>query len=144
MNFKQSILSLLSTYITLVALFVLGRTYWFLSFAKPNFFADISIWDTLYVFLMSMRLDSSVSVLLILIPFIGSFLFSIIKIAQLNWGKFQILYVYVTLFSTALLITLNHYYYYYYKAHFNLFFWAVWYFLVLVNKSFLFKKIKIS
>ena len=103
MNFKQSILSLLSTYITLVALFLLGRTYWFFSFSKPNFFADISIWDTLYVFLMSMRLDSSVSVLLILIPFIGSFLLSFIKIAQLNWENFQKFYVYVTLFSTALL-----------------------------------------
>ena len=107
MNFKQSILSLLSTYITLVALFVLGRTYWFLTFAKPNLFADISIWDTLYVFLMSMRLDRSVSALLILIPFIGSFLLSFIKLAPLNWAKFQILYVYVTLFSTAFLIILN-------------------------------------
>jgi len=93
MDFKQSIISLLTTYITLVALFVISRIYWFFSFIKPDFFEENSLWETFYVFIMSLRLDSSASVLLILIPLIGTFFFPFIKFFQTWWKKIIINYI---------------------------------------------------
>jgi len=126
MNFKQSIISLLTTYITLVALFVISRIYWFFSFVKPDYFENNSLWETFYVFIMSLRLDSSASVLLILIPLIGTSFFPFIKFFQPWWKKIIINYIYLVLTAAVLLIVLNHFYYYYYKVHFNLFFWEFW------------------
>ena len=126
MIFKQLIHSLLSIYFTLLILFMLSRVYWFLSFVKQDLLKYTSIWDIFYVFMMSIRLDSSASVFILLVPFAGSFIFPFINIAQLTWRKFVKLYVIVALILTVSLIILNHYYYYYYKAHFNLFFWEFW------------------
>ena len=126
MNFKQSIISLLTTYITLVALFVISRIYWFFSFVKPEFFEENSLRETFYVFIKSLRLDSSASVLLILIPLICTFFFPFIKFFQPWWKKIIINYIYLALTAAVLLIVLNHFYYYYYKVHFNLFFWEFW------------------
>ncbi|MBF0280420.1 MAG: sulfatase-like hydrolase/transferase [SAR324 cluster bacterium] len=110
-------------WLALMTLFSLGRLYFFINFFPEESANTSGFWDTVYVFFMSMRFDSSISAIL-LIPLFLIFILSFVPgCKNFIWERFIRIWSIFAFGVTLFLNQFHHYFYFYYKDRFNIYLW---------------------
>ncbi len=125
-SFNRILKEILVSWFTLVILFSIGRFYFFFDFFEPHFFEKTSLGETVQVFLLAMRFDSSIASLLLAFPLLAAMLLLFIKKSLLTRWTLGRYWKYFVIVSSTLLIIVEHFFFDYYQDHFNVFFWEFW------------------
>ena len=128
MNYwKSSIQEFFVSFLSIIALFLSGRIYFFLDFMPPDFWSKTSWIEILIVFFSAMRFDISIASILLFLPvFLTLFIVPFSKKIGQSFFILCLWYIKIFLYISVILILVSHYFFYYYQDQFNIFFWEFW------------------